>query len=98
MTIRTCSAVLILALWYSSWSTGIDAAPATGALAILVRAYRESPSTARRGAVVAYLAGHPKDAPLGKLALGIAAYEQKDYAAAIGDLKPLQGKLAQIAD
>ena len=98
MTIRTCSAALILALWYSSWFTSIGAAPATGTLAILVRAYRESPSPARRGAVVAYIAGHPKDAALGKLALGIAEYEEKNYAAAIAQLKPLEGKLAQIAD
>src|ERR1035438_8368167 len=98
MTIRTCSAALILALWYSSWFTSIGAAPMTGTLAILVRAYRESPSAARRGAVVAYIAGHPNDAALANLALGIAEYEQKNYAAAIAELKPLPGKLAQIAD
>ena len=94
MTIRTCSAALILALWYSS----LGAAPATGSLAILVRAYRESPSPARRGAVASYIAGHPKDAALANLALGIAAYEQKNWAAAIAGLKPLQGKLAPIDD
>jgi soluble lytic murein transglycosylase len=98
MTIRTCSAVLILALWYSGWCPSISAAPATGSLAILVRAYRESPSPARRSALSAYIAGHPKDAALANLALGIAAYEQKNWAAAITDLKPLQGKLAPIAD
>src|ERR1039457_1314397 len=98
MTIRTCSAALILALWYSSWFTSIGAAPATGTLATLVRAYRESPSPARRGAVGAYIAGHRNDAALGNLALGIAEYEEKNYAAAIAQLKPLKGKLAQIGD
>ena len=94
MTIRTCSAALILALWYSS----LCAAPATGALAILVRAYRESPSAARRGAVATYIAGHPQDAALASLGLGIAEYEQKNYAEAIVELKPAQGKVAPIAD
>jgi peptidoglycan lytic transglycosylase len=94
MKIRTCSAALILALSYSS----LGAAPAAGSLAMLARAYRESPSPARRGALASYLAGHPKDAALVNLALGITAYEQKDYTAAIAALKPLQGKLATIAD
>ncbi len=94
MTIRTCSAALILALWYSS----LGAAPATGSLATLVRAFRESPSPSRRSAIASYIAGHPKEAALANLALGIAAYEQRDYAAAIAGLKPLQGKLAPIAD
>src|SRR5450759_4380266 len=94
MTIRICSAALIPALWYSS----LCAAPVTGSLAILVRAYRESPSLARRGAIASYIAGHPKDAALANLALGIAAYEQKNYPAAIAGLNPLQGKLAPIDD
>src|SRR5271169_297055 len=94
MTIRTCSAALILALSYS----GLGAAPATGSLAMLARAYSESPSPARRSALSAYLAGHPKDAALVNLTLGIAAYEQKNYPEAIAALKPLQGKLAPIAD
>jgi soluble lytic murein transglycosylase len=94
MTIRICSAALILALWCN----GLDAAPVTGALAILVRAYREAPSPARRGAVAAYIAGHPKDAALANLALGIAEYEQKNYAGAVAELKPVQGKLAPLAD
>jgi soluble lytic murein transglycosylase len=94
MTIRTCSAALILALSYSS----LGAAPAAGSLAALARAYRESPSPARRSALTSYLAGHPKDVALVDLALGITAYEQKNYTAAIAALKPLQGKLATIAD
>ena len=94
MTIRTCSAALILALWYS----GLSAAPPSGSLAILLRAYREAPSPARRTAIAAYIAGHPKDAALANLAMGIAAYEQKNWTEAVADLKPLQGKLAPIAD
>jgi len=97
MTIRTYSAALILALWCSAWVNPLDAA-AAGALAILVRAYRESPTPARRTAIATYLAGHPKDAALANFALGIAAYEQKDYTAAIAGLKPLQGQLAPIGD
>src|ERR1035438_8517710 len=93
MTIRTCSAAIILALSYS-----LCGAPATGSLAILVRAYRESPSPVRRAAIVSYIAGHPKDAALANLALGIAAYEQKNYPAAIAGLKPLEAKLAPVAD
>ena len=63
-----------------------------------MRAYRESPTPARRSAIATYLAGHPKDAALANFALGVAAYEQKNYAAAIADLKPLQGQLTPIAD
>jgi soluble lytic murein transglycosylase len=94
MTIRTCSAAVILGLCYSS----LGAAPVAGPLGILVSAYRESPSPVRRNAIVSYIAGHPKEAGLGKLALGIAAYEQKKWAAAIASLKPLAGKMAPIDD
>jgi soluble lytic murein transglycosylase len=94
MTIRTCSAALILGLWCS----GLGAAPVAGTLGTLVSAYRESPSPARRNAIVSYIARHPKEAALGNLALGIAAYEQKNWAAAIARLKPLEGKLAPIDD
>ena len=94
MTIRTCSAALILGLWCSS----LGAAPVAGPLGILVSAYRESPSPARRNAIVSYIAKHPKEGALGNLALGIAAYEQKNWAVAIARLKPLEGKLAPIDD
>jgi soluble lytic murein transglycosylase len=94
MTIRTCSAALILALWYNS----LCAAPATGTLGTLLRAYRESPGAARKSAIATYVAGHPKEAALANLGLGIAAYEQKNYAAAIAALKPLQARLAPLAD
>jgi soluble lytic murein transglycosylase len=94
MTIRTCSAALILGLWCS----GLGAVPAAGPLGKLVSAYRESPSPARRNAIVSYIARHPKEAALGNLALGITAYEQKNWAAAIARLKPLQARLAPIDD
>src|ERR1035438_1609531 len=94
MTIRTCSAALILGLWCSS----LGAAPVAGPLGTLVSAYRESPSPARRNAIVSYIVRHPKEAALGNLALGIAAYEQKNWAVAIARLKPLEGKLAPIDD
>ena len=94
MTIRTCSAALILGLWCCS----LGAAPVAGSLGTLVSAYRESPSPARRNAIVSYIARHPKEGALGNLALGVAAYEQKNWAAAIARLKPLEGKLAPIDD
>src|SRR3954452_4079573 len=94
MTIRTCSRALILALWYSS----LGAAPATGMLAALVRSWRESPTPARRAAIASYIDTHPKDAALANLALGVGAYEQKNWPAAIAALKAAQGKLPAIAD
>jgi soluble lytic murein transglycosylase len=66
-------------------------------LAALVRAYRESPNPARRAAVVSWGASHPKERPAVELALGVAAYEQRDYASAIAALRQAQG-LPQIAD
>jgi len=72
------------------------AGPAT--LASLVRAYRQGPTPARRNAVVAYAASHPKEAPLAHLALGVAAYEQRDFPSAISNLQKLNSKLPQIAD
>jgi len=67
-------------------------------LPTLVRVYRESPNPARRAAIATYVAGHPKEAPLASLAMGIVAYEQGNYSAAIGDLKPLPKKLPALAD
>ena len=93
MTIRTCSAKIILALWCS-------AAPAAtpSGLAILAHAYRESPTPAHRAAVQTYVAGHPAEAPLANLAMGISAYEQKNFAGAIALLAPVAAQLPRIAD
>lgn len=79
------------------------AAPAVrpaSTLAPLVRAYREAPSPAKRAAVEAYATAHARETTgsLARLALGIGDYEQKNYAEAIANLKPLAGKLPQVAD
>lgn len=64
----------------------------------LVRAWRTAPTPAHRAAVEAWGVAHPKDAPLVQLALGIGAYEQKDFAAAIARLQKLPARLAPVAD
>jgi soluble lytic murein transglycosylase len=92
MKIRHYSAILILAL------SSNGAYAADGVLSTMVRAYRESPLPARRTAIVNYGASHPKEAALADLALGISAYEQRDYATAIALLKPLPAQLPAIAD
>jgi soluble lytic murein transglycosylase len=68
-------------------------------LASLVRVWRESPTPARRAAVASYAAAHSKDTngALAQLALGVVAYEHKDYPAAIAALSKVR-KLPQIAD
>jgi soluble lytic murein transglycosylase len=68
-------------------------------LASRVRAYRDSPTPARRAAVESYAAAHSKETSggLAQLALGVVAYEHKDYPAAIAALRKVQ-KLSQIAD
>jgi hypothetical protein len=63
-----------------------------------VRAYRESGSAARRGAIERYAAAHPAEAPLAALALGVAAYEQRDWPGAVAWLRKAEPKLAPIAD
>jgi len=72
------------------------APPAT--LAALVRAYRESPSPARRAAVAAWGVSHPKERASVELALGVAGYEQGDYASAIAALHQAQPALPLVAD
>ena len=93
MTIRTFSATTILALWCSG---AAPAAPAT--LAALVRAWRENPTALRRAAIQQYAAAHPKEAPLANLALGIGAFEQKNYPSAIALLIPVRAQLPEIGD
>src|SRR5262252_9166403 len=56
--------------------------PASSAdLAAMVREYRESPSPARLATIQTFAVSHAKDTSgtLAQLALGIAAFEQKDY-------------------
>ena len=108
MTIRTCLATTIPAPWYRVLgATGLlacvglwgAAAVRPADLASLVRAYRDSPTPARRAAVQSYAAAHSKDTSgaLAQLALGVVAYEHKDYSAAIAAFRKVQ-KLPQIAD
>jgi len=73
-------------------------AAAAGSLAELVKAYRELPTPARRAAVESWAASHPKDRPPAGLALGVAAYEQHEYARAISQLREAQPGLPQLAD
>jgi len=55
---------------------------------------------ARRAPVEAYAAAHSKETngALARLALGVTAFEQGDYAEAIPHLRMLPAKLPQIAD
>src|SRR5262245_47495383 len=98
MTIHDCWARIIRGRWLSLLLVAAAAAAQPRDLASLVQAYRAAPSPVKRAAVVAWAPSHPKDASLVKLALGVAAYEQGDYAAAIEALKPLSARLPQIAD
>jgi len=64
----------------------------------LVRAYREAPDPAKRAAIDRYAAAHPAEAAQARLALGVAAYEQKDYTAAITNLRLAAAGLPKLAD
>ena len=94
----------IPARWFSLVALAAAAAPAVkpppSGLAPLVRAYRETPTPAKRAAVEAYATEHARQTSgiLARLALGITDYEQKNFPSAIANLKPLPGKLPQIAD
>ncbi len=70
--------------------------PAT--LASLVRTWRASPTPAHHAAVIAWGVSHPKELPSVELALGVTAWEQREYAAAIAALRKAQPGLPQIAD
>ncbi len=101
---RTSSAKIIPGRWFKYLAAvvlptlALRPAVAPSGLAPLVRAYRSSPTPAKRAAIQAYVAAHPAERPLAQLALGVAAYEQKDFAAAISSLDGLAPKLAAIAD
>jgi len=110
--IRNYLAKIIQVLWCSAATVALAASPKAGpvkkaagppaapALAALVRSYREAPTPAKRAAVEAYGAAHSKElnGALARLALGIAAYEQKDYATATANLRGLSVRVPQIAD
>ncbi len=82
------------------WSTALWSAAPAADLAGLTRAYREFPTAPNRAALESYVEAHTGDKTgyLARLALGVAVYEQKDYAAAVAALTPVQSKLPQIAD
>ena len=102
------SLLLVFAALASGWAAVPTHPPAkrpqvaakSGDLASLVSAWRESPTPARRQAVESYAAAHAKDnnGTLARLALGVGAYEQKDFAAAISALRKVQSKLPALAD
>ncbi len=94
----------ILDRWYKTPGSRLAAAVlfltaplfAAGDLASVVRAYRQAPTPARKAAVQSYAVTHPKETAAANLALGVAAFEQKDYAAAIANLK--RSNMPEIAD
>jgi soluble lytic murein transglycosylase len=69
-------------------------------LATLAKNYREAPSSARRTALESYAQSHAGEtnSALAHLALGVVAYEQRDYTAALENLRGLSAKLPRIAD
>ena len=98
-----CLAKNIRGRWCKQTAAGLVGlallgAPAPSGLAALVRAYRASPNPVRRAAIESYAKAHPAEEPLAHLALGVAAYEQKDYAAAGSELAGLPERLPLIAD
>ena len=68
--------------------------------ASLVRAYREAPTPAHRGALEAYARAHAQESSgaLAFLGLGVAAYEQRDYAGSIAALGKARERLPKLAD
>ena len=98
MTNRNSLAKIIPALWLSLLAFAAFSVPPPSGLAPLVRADREAPSASRLAAVEHWAVTHPQDAPLARLALGIASYEQKDFAGSIAQLKKLRGQLPQVGD
>jgi len=68
--------------------------------ASLVRAYRQAPTPAHRTAVEAYAHAHTQEisGSLALLGLGVAEYEQRDYASAIAVLKRARDRLPKLAD
>jgi soluble lytic murein transglycosylase len=81
-----------------SHKVAVKSAPLPTTLATMVRVLRTAPSVPHRAAVESYATAHPKEAPLAHLALGVAAYETKDYSSAIGELRKAQPHLAAVAD
>ena len=100
ITLVLCCSIAGQAAVGSTAATGRPKAAGRAATTLpkLVHAYRGNPTPARRAAVEQWAAAHPQDAPLVKLALGVVAYEQKDYPAAAALLRQARPKLARVAD
>jgi soluble lytic murein transglycosylase len=106
MMMRACWARPIRGRWYKLASLFLAVTLVVGLtqgpqeLAPLARAYRESPSSARREALLRYAAAHPKD-PDGALALltvGATEVEQQEYDHALRHLGAAAPRLPQLAD
>src|SRR5215471_13555535 len=98
-----CSARAILARWSKTRVLLILVAAAlplaaSEDLAALVKAYRNAPSMAQRARLERFASQHAKDqdGSLAWLALGITAFEQKDYDRAIRSLKTAQPRLPKV--
>ena len=78
----------------------IAAVPDAGNLAPLVRSYRESSTPAGRSAIEGYARTHAKEnsGALAQFALGVALFENKDYAGAAQELAHARPQLPAIAD
>ncbi len=78
----------------------VAASLAAQTLASLARSYRESPTAARREALVKFASGRPADAQgaLALLALGVTAVEAGRYEEALGYLKKIGSRLPELGD
>lgn len=100
MTMLVRSAKTTRGLWFSLAAFLTLPALAAQSGETLARSYRESPTPARRAALERYAAAHPRDTAgaLAHLALGVTAFEQQDYAAALPHLRAAQARLPKLAD
>ncbi len=69
-------------------------------VAVLVKAYREGPTRARRTALERFATAHPKDqsGAAAHLALGAVAFDQKDYSSAVFHMNAAQARLPKLPD
>jgi len=97
--IRKLTLVLLLAA-INPVTGPVGAASGPSALAPLVHNYRDSSTPAGRVAIESYASAHPKDTSgaLAQLALGIASFENKDYAAAAQLLTRVRPRLPELSD
>jgi soluble lytic murein transglycosylase len=106
MMMRACWARPIRGRWYKlaplflavSLVVGLTQGPQ--ALAPLARAYHDSPTPARRDALLRYAAAHPTDSngALALLAAGATEVEQQEYDQALRHLAAAAPRLPQLGD